>query len=265
MKKLQDDPDYKKTVAAYMAAYRQQKAEVFNSTVQGRKRIFNESVKHGPIFVCISCKRCLFNNAVIPISYAGREKFRVGLNSIEDNLFEETIKDFQQSETDSFLCLTCKKHLFKGDMPPMCHSNDLATYNYEENPGMKLSELENSLIAKDLLFMKIVQLPRSRMAALRGQEVNIPLTDVDIKNTVKQLPRTPDEASVIPVQLKRKQAYRNAHLKEYISPSKIKQALSTFKLLGHRHYQFDFESDFDDFEKRMEIEAEQLQKDDDLP
>ena len=57
----------------------------------------------------------------------------------------------------------------------------------------------------------------------------------------------------------------NAHLKEYISPSKIKQALSTFKLLGHKHYQFDFESDFDDFEKRMEIEAEQLQKDDDLP
>ena len=66
-------------------------------------------------------------------------------------------------------------------MPPMCHSNDLATYNYEKNPEMKLSELENSLIAKDLLFMKIVQLPRSRMAALRGQEVNIPLTDADIK------------------------------------------------------------------------------------
>ena len=78
------------------------------------------------------------------------------------------------------------------------------------------------------------------------------------KKTVLQLPRTPDEASVIPVQLKRKQAYRNAHLKEYISPSKIKQALSTLKFLGHKHYQFDFELDFDDFEKRMEIE-------DDLP
>ena len=130
---------------------------------------------------------------------------------------------------------------------------------------MKLSELENSLIAKDLIFMKIVQLPRSRMAALRGQEVNIPLTDTDIKNTVSQLPRTPDEASLIPVQLKRKQAFRNAHLKEYISPSKIKQALTTLKLLGHKHYQFNFDSDLESFEQRMEIEAEKLQQEEDVP
>ena len=96
-------------------------------------------------------------------------------------------------------------------MPPMCHSNDLQTHDFDKTPELRLSELENSLIALDLLFMKVYQLPRSRMSALKDQVVNIPLTDIDIQNNLALLPRTPDEAAVIPVQLKRKQAFKNIY------------------------------------------------------
>ena len=261
MKRLHEDPYYKKSHAVYNAEWRRRKVQRLNSTIQGRMRIFCDEVKNGPIHSCLSCKRKMFDHSVIPITPNHQADFRKTLNSICENLFEETIAMFPDAEQLSYLCFTCKNHLFKGKMPPMCHSNNLENYNFDQTPWMKLSELENSLIAKDLLFMKIVQLPKSRMSALKGQEVNIPLTDSDIKNTVSQLPRTPDEAAVIPVQLKRKQAFRNAHLKEYISPSKIKKSLETLKSLGHKHYQFDLEDGLESFEQRMEMEADQLEED----
>ena len=260
-KKVMEDPYYKKSHAIYNAEWRRRKAQRLNSTIQGRMRIFRDEVKNGPIHSCLSCKRCLYDHSVIPITPNHQAELRKTLNSICENLFEETIAEFPNAEQLSYLCFTCKNHLFKGKMPPMCHSNNLENYNFDETPWMKLSELENSLIARDLVFMKIVQLPKSRMSALKGQEVNIPLTESDIKNTVSQLPRTPDEAAVIPVQLKRKQAFRNAHLKEYISPSKIKKSLETLKSLGHKHYQFDLDGGLESFEQRMEMEADQLEED----
>ena len=261
IERLENDPNYKKSLAEKEAKRWHCQKKALNLTIQGRKRIFNDSVKSGPIFVCICCKRTLYDNAVIPISLKDRDTLRNRLNNIRPNFFEETIGEYPTENKNVCLCFTCKNyHLFKGFMPPMCHSNNLETHNFNETPWMRLSELENSLIALDLLFMKVYQLPRSRMSAIKDQVVNIPLTDLDIKSNLSLLPRTPDEAVVIPVQLKRKQALKNAHLEEFISPSKIRQALTTLKSLGHPHYQFDFECNMEDFERRMAIEAELLKK-----
>ena len=72
------------------------------------------------------------------------------------------------------------------------------------NEGLKLTELEGALIAKTIIFQKIYQLPKSRWTALKDRLINIPINDDDIVNTLDQMPRTPRNAGLIGVALKRK-------------------------------------------------------------
>ena len=65
-----------------------------------------------------------------------------------------------------------------------------------------LTELENNLIAQRVLFQKIFQLPKSRMAACKDKLINIPISEKDVLNTVQSLPRTPNEAGLLEVKLK---------------------------------------------------------------
>ena len=58
------------------------------------------------------------------------------------------------------------------------------------------------------------------MTALKDKIVNIPIKDDDIVNTITSLPRTPEEAGLIEVDLKRKVEYKNSHVKQLINPKK---------------------------------------------
>ena len=73
---------------------------------------------------------------------------------------------------------------------------------------------------------------------MKDRTVNIPIFESDIISTIESLPRTPDEAGIIPVNLKRKAGYKNTHLTQYVSVTKLIKALETMKLLGNRYYQF---------------------------
>ena len=75
----------------------------------------------------------------------------------------------------------------------------------EEN--LMLTELEGSLIAKLIIFQKIFLLPRSRWTALKDRTINVPIQDETINNFVKQLPRLPNEAGLIGLELKRKKDF----------------------------------------------------------
>ena len=66
---------------------------------------------------------------------------------------------------------------------------------------MELTELEANLIAKNIVFMKIFMLPKSRWTALKDKIINVPVKDDDIVNTMTRLPRTPNEAGLIEVDL----------------------------------------------------------------
>ena len=56
---IEKDPTYKQSVSAAVRKCQKAQSKELNSTIQGRKRIFNDSVKFGPIFVCMSCKYML--------------------------------------------------------------------------------------------------------------------------------------------------------------------------------------------------------------
>ena len=114
--------------------------------------------------------------------------------------------------------------------------NGLKIYNH--CPEMKLTELEGNLIAKIIVFMKIFQLPKTRWTALKDKIINVPVNDDDILNTIMRIPRTPHEAGLIEVDLKRKIEYKNSHLQQLIDPKKCFKMLELLKRSGNIHYQF---------------------------
>ena len=86
---------------------------------------------------------------------------------------------------------------------------------------------------------KFHQLPKSRWTVLSDRIVNVPISDEDIINTVKLLPRTPTEARLIGVSLKRKQEYKSSHRRQLINPAKILRTLKLLKEAGNPYYHFD--------------------------
>ena len=88
--------------------------------------------------------------------------------------------------------------------------------------------------------MKIHHLPKSRWGAVKDKTVNIPMYDEDLLktyNTLNALPRSPNNAGIIPVALKRKVSYKNKVLEAYINPQKLRAAILKLKELGHPSYQ----------------------------
>merc|ERR1712155_238901 len=89
--KRKNDPIFRQSEAAAQAEYRKYKFVEHNSTIQARRRIFNDSVKHGPIFDCISCRRLLYDNAVIRIKDSEKASFEEKLNETKTGHFKNTI------------------------------------------------------------------------------------------------------------------------------------------------------------------------------
>ena len=135
----------------------------------------------------------------------------------------------------SYLCSTCKSSLQKGNIPAMAVANGLQL-SHPDRPT--LTELESSLIAFNINFQKMVLLPKSRMAAGKGRMISIPVGPGDVMNTVKQLPRLPSEAGVVPIKLKRKKEYKSHEKHEAIRPEQIFLALRYLRKAGNPYYQF---------------------------
>ena len=137
----------------------------------------------------------------------------------------------------AYICVTCKKHVRNGKLPPMAAANGLQVLPIDDEE-LSLTELESNLIAKRIMFQKIYQLPKSRMAACKDHLINIPICSDDVINTIQNLPRMPNEAGLLEVKLKRKLEYDNSHQQSYIDPKRIYKALGFLKSKGHPEYQF---------------------------
>ena len=126
----------------------------------------------------------------------------------------------------------------RGKVPKMCSSNGL-TVDILPDISFTLTELENNLIAKNIIFQKLHKKPKSRWSGTHDRLVNIPIGDQDILNTVKNLPRTPAEAGIISVKLKRKLEYKNTHTEQLIDTEKIYKYLDYLKNVAkNKNYQF---------------------------
>merc|ERR1711954_418601 len=163
---------------------------------------FRKHTMFNAIFVCTCCPRNLFNCNVTTFDSRLREKMDDKNPGLFGKAIEEVINITINGKTASYICHACKNHLRRGKLPPMSAKNGL--HIEVQDPELELTELEANLIAKRIIFMKIFQLPKSRWTALKDKIINIPIKDDDIVNTITSLPRTPDEAGLIEVDLKRK-------------------------------------------------------------
>ena len=132
----------------------------------------------------------------------------------------------------------------------MCSNNGLQVDILPE-PKLRLTELENNIIALNIVFQKFHLKPKSRWSGTHDRLVNVPISQQDIKKTLKALPRTPAEAGIIPVGLKRKLEYKTTHLQQLIDIKKIYKYLHYLIYISKSKYYKIFD-DVDSFMERCQ-------------
>ena len=157
----------------------------------------------------------------------------------------------KNSAGDFFLCNACNNYLQKGKLPPKGSQNKLHVYPVPDDVRLK-SYLEEALISKVLLFMKIFSLKSSRMPAIKDKCIVVPLEETDILNTVESLPRLPSQSGIIDVQWKSRVGQKNAHLQAKVDPFKLFEALKFLKKCGNKHYSESM--NLEDYKRRCEHE-----------
>jgi hypothetical protein len=126
-----------------------------NRTQEDRFHYFCQGTIDGPNFVCFSCKRTLFKRGV-----------KVITNNEIPKLFEKIGVDFlrtiglhsHDTTTDLILCHNCLSKIKKKKVPNIHFSNGLELDDIPDE--LKISDLEQQLIAKTLIFLKVKKLPR---------------------------------------------------------------------------------------------------------
>ena len=206
------------------------------SNYDARINAFRASIRDGRVYECVSCHRLCFHNGVTEFLKTHEDK----LEEAFPNIVQLAIgyKETSQTHGSYHICYTCKNYISRGKIPPMSNQNNLQLVDISKHEELQLTELENSMIALNIIFQKVFKLPKSRWPAMKDKTVNIPIFETDVLNTVKSLPRTPRDAGIIPINLKRKLEYKNSHMTQYISVPKLIKALNTLKEMGNPYYQF---------------------------
>ena len=215
---------------------------------------FLKAVHLGPILVCSCCSQKLFRNAVSEVTTYLKQKIKEKNEEMINCLLGYTSPD-----TKIYICSTCRNSLSEGRMPAMAVSNGLEITDIED--GYELTELENNLIAQNINFQKMILLPKSRWAAGKGRMVSVPVEVQDVMNTMKQIPRLPEEAGLIPIKLKRKKMYKGYEKNELVRPEKLFKVLQKLKEKNHPYYQsYDTQEEYTAREKEKEDRYKRTQQ-----
>jgi hypothetical protein len=216
---------------------------------------FNNRTRWGPIYPCICCHQTLYKYQVTNFDEKVEETLR---KSCLEGIFEKTVANprpdlflhitkegddedpeqvtIQSGGESCFVCHCCLKELKRGSMPARAASNSLAVISVPESVQL-MSYLEEGLIARVLLFMKIFSLRTSLMPAVKDKCIVIPMQASDINSTVESLPRLPSETGIIDIQWKRRIGQKNAHLQAKVDPDKIFRALKFLRAQKNPFYQ----------------------------
>ena len=153
----------------------------------------------------------------------------------------EKFKDEKGRKEHKYICNTCIKYIRKNKMPPLCAANGLRlneSENMMKSQDLMLTELEGALIARSIIFMKIFLLPKSRWTAIKDRAINVPIPESSVLNTINMLPRTPKEAGLVAVSLKRKKEFKNSHKSQLINTERMFRVLNKLKENDHPYYKF---------------------------
>ena len=226
-----------------------------DKSVADRLRKFQEAVMYGPMFICVSCHGKMFRCSVKILTNRVVEQIDEKIpiqDCIDFDVVTQVVTEsrhcnwpplFKKNDLEigeRFICETCLRYLKTGKLPPKSFKNSLELHHTDEDlkeQDLRLTELEASLIAQNIVFQKIYQLPKSRWTGLKDKVINVPISKEAINNTLAQLPRTPEQAGLIGISLKRRKTMKNTHLKQLINPYKIFRMIQKLKESGSPYHQ----------------------------
>ena len=216
-------------------------------TAADRLREFRKATMVGAVYTCISChcKHFCTNVQEFTDKIMREIDAKIPLKDCIADLEVKTkliiVGETSEDEDGTrYICKTCLKKLKVGKLPSMSVMNNLQLHETDQelrSNDLMMTELEGSLIAKNLIFQKIFLLPRSRWTALKDRIINVPIRSEAINETIKMLPRTPNEAGLIGLELKRKMDLKNNHKKQLIDPAKILKWIKRLKESGNPYYE----------------------------
>ena len=197
--------------------------------------MFRDMVRWGPSFPCMICHMMLFQHQVVQFDTKLESVFKENCSknvqkvlkvsekfysSLEKEIHRDMLDyeyrmrykrenpgaplhhyqmTFTNDRRECYMCRVCCTNLKKGKIPPKAAANYLEAVYVPEDIRLE-SYLEEALIARILLFIKIFALKTSLMPAIKDRCVVIPLDARDVLNTVISLPRLPSESGIIDIQ-----------------------------------------------------------------
>ena len=125
-------------------------------TQEDRLSYFTGDIADGPRFVCCPCHRALFRKGV---KFMKDEDISKLIENLDNQSLEKTGLESEEFLVNPLLCHNCHNWIRKGYLPCIHVSNGLALDEIPEE--LDLTNLEQQLIARNLIFLKVKKLPRS--------------------------------------------------------------------------------------------------------
>ena len=176
---------------------------------------FRKAIAAGPVYTCVSCHRHMYRQSVVIFNCT---KYKVSMRLTTQSM----LASFGRVVTDvpMYICKTCHSYLLRGRLPPQSAINGLLLEDVPE--PLCLTELESVLISQRILFMRLMALPRGRQRCIHGAVVNVPS---NVSSAVTVLPRTPGQAGLVALKLKRRLRYKGYVMHQFVRPDNVLQAL----------------------------------------
>ena len=146
---------------------------------------FEKAILKGPTHKCFSCERLCYEQLGALYSC-----------DVANDLLAVVNESVQESIESVWLCNKCKSAMERKKIPAGSQFNKMKV---PEVPSVfiGLNTLEQRLISKATVFMKMVILPRGGQRAVRGQVINFP-SNVDC--VISELPRLPSGEDILYIQ-----------------------------------------------------------------
>ena len=224
-------------------------------TSEERIKRFKQSIQGGLNYICESCDRQFFRDSVriLTEKQISELKAKCGTSFLKTVL--PTI-NFRLKFPTVVLCHNCNSKIKSKKCPSINISNGFALEDVPEE--LKLKDLEQQLIAKVLLFMKVLPMTKKhKMPKIIDRVINVPLHDEDITKTISSLPRSPNDAAILDVMFKRKLDLKSPHNHAYIKRSVLIKALKKLKELKNPFY-INVKIDEDNLDEELDAELDAI-------
>ncbi|XP_063411592.1 uncharacterized protein LOC134694510 [Mytilus trossulus] len=189
---------------------------------------FKDAIKKGPEYVCACCLRLLFQNQVLECKRENYDKQLIQ-KCVTEKYVHECSSECESNcllavscRNKLWICYTCHRKLHKGLTPPESFCNNLQLETVPDEL-CNLNKLESHLIALNIPFQKIMNLPKGNQAGIIGPVVLVPS---DVKVVTNTLPRPVDDNLLVKVKLKRKLEYKGYVQYEFVDIKHVEKAFN---------------------------------------